>query len=156
MSAGPCCSRVTRWSSGAIVRGPFTTYPGTTDIVFAINRGGGPALGPYFASRSGITPDLLVTVTVGPYGQNNSATITDLTTRTTQLLTTPDIAVTGPTVRILLNSSQLPSKGLPVKGYRFAVWTETHPDAPIQDVGSFVPENAMAPFGVETNVRPTL
>ena len=29
---------------GAIVRGPFTTYPGTTDIVFAINRGAGPPL----------------------------------------------------------------------------------------------------------------
>ena len=69
---------------GAIVRGPFTTTPFATDIVFAINRGAGQRLGPYYASRPGITPDALVTVTVGPYGQNNSATITDLTTGTTQ------------------------------------------------------------------------
>ena len=45
-------------------------YPGTTSIVFALNRGAGTRLGPAFASRPGITPDLLVTVTVGPYGQS--------------------------------------------------------------------------------------
>ena len=59
---------------GAIVRGPFTTTPFATDIVFAINRGAGARLGPYYASRPGITPDALVTVAVGPNGQGNSAT----------------------------------------------------------------------------------
>ena len=68
---------------GAIIRGPFTTTPFATNIVFAINRGAGGRLGPYYASRPGITPDALVTVSVGAYGQGNSATITDLTTGTT-------------------------------------------------------------------------
>jgi len=138
----------------AIVRGPFTTYPGTTYIVFAINRGAGARLGPYFASRPGITPDALVTVTVGPFGQSNSATITDLTTGTSQPLTPPEIQVSGPVVRLLVSTSQLPSKGLPVTKYQFAVWTETEPDAPYQDVGSFVPEESMIPIGVETNNKP--
>jgi hypothetical protein len=141
---------------GAIVRGLFTTYPGTTYIVFGINRGAGGRLGPYYPSRPGITPDALVTVEVGPYGQNNSATITDLTTGTTQPINSPRISVAGPTVRILLNASQLPSEGFKLNQYTFAVWTETQPNAPIQDVGSFAPEDSMVPIGVETNVAPTL
>jgi hypothetical protein len=140
---------------GAIVRGPFTTYPGTTDIVFGINRGAGQRLGPPFASRPGITPDALVTVTVGPFGQNNSATITDLTTGSSQAVSPAAIRVAGPTVRVLLNESQLPSTGFALKRYTFAVWTETQPNAPIQDVGSFVPESSMIPIGIETDVRPT-
>jgi hypothetical protein len=141
---------------GAIVRGPFTTTPFGSDIDFAINRGAGQRLGPYFASRPGITPDELVTVSIGPNGQNNSATITDLTTGTTQPISSPVISVAGPTVRILLDTSQLPSEGFKLKQYTFAVWAETEPNAPIQDVGSFVPEDSMIPIGIETNVRATL
>ena len=92
------------------MRGPFTTTPFATDIVFAINRGAGARIGPAFASRPGITPDALVTVTVGPYGQGNSATLTDLTTGTTTPISVP-ISVAGPTVRILLPQSLLPSEG---------------------------------------------
>jgi hypothetical protein len=139
----------------AIVRGPFTTYPGTTSIVFALNRGAGARLGPAFASRPGITPDLIVTVTVGPYGQSTSATITDLTTGTTSVMSSPIIQVAGPVVRIILPSSLLPSEGVPLQKYTFAIWTETQPGAGIQNVGSFLPEDAMIPVGVETNVNPT-
>src|SRR5207237_573992 len=64
----------------AITRGPFFDNSATSELVFAIDRGKGATLGPTFAGRPGITPDVLVTVTVGPFGQNNSATITDLTT----------------------------------------------------------------------------
>ena len=141
---------------GAIVRGPFTTTPFGTNIVFAINRGAGGRLGPYYPSRPGITPDALVTVSVGAFGRNNSASITDLTTGTTQPITAPTISVAGPTVRILLDASQLPSEGFKLKAYTFAVWTATQLNAPIQDVGSFVPEDSMVPIGVETNVRATL
>ncbi len=138
----------------AIVRGPFTTYPGTTDIVFAINRGAGALLGPYFASRPGITPDALVTVTVGPFGQSNSGTITDLTTGTSQPINPSEIQVKGPVVRLLVSTNQLPSKGLPVNKYQFALWTEAQVDAAYQDVGSFAPEDSMIPIGVETNINP--
>lgn len=141
---------------GAIVRGPFTTTPFGTNIVFAINRGAGGRLGPYYPSRPGITPDALVTVSVGAFGQNNSATITDLTTGTTRPIAAPTISVNGPTVRILLNSSQLPSEGLKLKRYTFAVWTAMQPNAPIQDVGSFVPEDSMVRIGLEPRLRPTL
>jgi hypothetical protein len=145
-----------RLELGAIARGPFTTTPFATTIVFAINRGAGQRLGPYYAQRPRITPDALVSVTVGPYGKNNSASITDLTTGTTQTIGSPVIRVAGPTVRILLNASQLPSEGFPLKRYTFAVWAASEPNAPFQDVGSFVPEDAMIPIGVETNVNPTL
>lgn len=138
----------------AIVRGPFTTYPGTTYIVFALNRGAGGRLGPVYGSRPGITPDALVTVRIGPFGQGSSASITDLTTGATQSISSPVISVAGPTVRLLLSASQLPSEGLPVSKYSFAVWTETQPDATIGEVGSFIPEDSMVPIGVETNVSP--
>jgi hypothetical protein len=141
---------------GAIVRGPFTTTPFGTDVVFALNRGDGGHLGPYFASRPGITPDALVTVSIGPYGQNNSATFTDLTTGTTTPISSPVISVVGPTVRILMNTNQLPSEGFPLRKYTFNVWTETQPNAPIGDVGSFVPENSMIPIGIETRARATI
>lgn len=141
---------------GAIVRGPFTTTPFASEVVFAVNRGAGQRLGPYFSGRPGIAPDALVTVTVGPYGQNNAATITDLTTGSTRPINAPVIRVAGPTVRILLKSSQLPSEGLPLKRYTFAVWSELQPNAPFQGVGSFVPEDSMVPIGMELNVRPTL
>jgi hypothetical protein len=141
---------------GCIVRGPFTTYPGTTYIVFALNRGAGARLGPEFAGRPGITPDALVTVTVGPYGDSNSATITDLTTGSTQPLSPAVIRVKGPTVRVLVPISQLPSEGFPVNRYTFAVWSAIDQDGGFQSVGSFVPENAMILIGVLTNVQPTL
>ena len=141
---------------GAIVRGPFTTTPFASTVVFALNRGAGSRLGPYFPGRPGITPDALVAVTVGPNGQGNSATFTDLTTGMTESIPSPVIRVAGPTVRILLNSSQLPSEGYSLKNYKFAVWTETQPNAPFSGVGSFVPEDSMIPIGVETNLKPTL
>lgn len=140
---------------GAIVRGPFTTYPGTTYIVFAINRGAGARLGPAFAGRPGITPDALVTVKVGPYGQSNSATITDLTTGTTQPLSPSVIQVAGPAVRLLVPTSQLPSEGFSITKYTFAVWAELEPNGGFQSVGSFVPEDSMIPIGVLPNVNPT-
>jgi hypothetical protein len=139
---------------GAIVRGPFTTYPGTTYIVFGIDRGAGARLGPAFASRPRIEPDALVTVTVGPYGRSNSATITDLTTGATQPLDPARIQVAGPVVRLLVPTSELPSEGLPVNKYRFAVWTRIQLIGGIENVGSFAPENTMIPIGVETNMVP--
>jgi hypothetical protein len=140
----------------ALVRGPFTTYPGTTYIVFAINRGAGAGLGPAFARRPGITPDMLVTVKVGPDGKSNSATITDLTTKTTRPIVSPTIKVAGPTVRILLPTSLLPPKGFTLPKFTFAVWTEAHLNAPIHDVGSFAPEESMNEIGIEPNLSPTL
>jgi hypothetical protein len=138
----------------AILRGPFTTYPGTTYIVFALNRGAGGRLGPVYASRPGITPDALVTVEVGPYGKSNSASITDLTTGATQSINPALISVAGPTVRLLVSASQLPSEGFSLSKYSFAVWTETQPNATISQVGSFIPEDSMAPIGVLTSVSP--
>jgi hypothetical protein len=151
-AAGAVLLKAKKIELAAVVRGPFTTTPFATSIVFAINRGAGGHIGPAFASRPGITPDALVTVTVGPDGKNNSATITDLTTGTTQPISAP-ISVAGPTVRILLPTSLLPSKGLTIQKYKFAVWAESAPNSPIQHVGSFIPENSMNPIGVETNLK---
>ena len=95
--------------------------------MFAFNRGAGSRLGPTFASVPGITPDALVTLTVGPYGSSASGTITDLTTGASQPIAPSSIKIQGPVIRVYLNINQLPSKGWPVQKYRFAFWTQTAP-----------------------------
>ena len=138
----------------AIVRGPFTTYPGTTYVVFALNRGAGAQLGPVFPERPALTPDALVTVKVGPDGLNNSATITDLTTGTSEPLSPTVIQVKGPVVRLLVPASQLPSKGFSLARYTFAAYTQLVQNGGYPQTGSFVPENSMIPNGVLASVAP--
>ena len=54
---------------GAILRGPNrSTAPAY--YVFGIDRGSGSTLGPLFAAQPGITPDALVTITLGPNNTN--------------------------------------------------------------------------------------
>jgi hypothetical protein len=140
----------------AIARGPYSTSPFTNQVVFALNRGAGARLGPVFPERPGITPDALVTVTIGPDGQNNSATVTDLTTGITVPLNPDVIQVAGPTVRVLVPAVQLPSEGFALKHYTFAVYAQLAPTTDFSLIGSFVPESSMIPIGVLTNVAPTL
>jgi hypothetical protein len=145
---------------GAITRGPFYSNSATTTITFAINRGAGGSLGPAFASEGGVTPDALVTVTVGAYGASYSATIEDLTTGAIQTVSASDISVAGPTVRVLINPGQLPSEGFIPNHYQFSAWTtvvqyEGTTYAPgIASVGSFAPSNGtMDKVGVLANVK---
>ncbi len=138
----------------AITRGPFTTTPFPTYVVFAINRGAGARLGPVFPQRPTLIPDALVTVAVGPDGHGNSATVTDLTTGTTVPLSPQIIQVKGPVVRVLVSAKQLPSEGFKLQNYTFGVYTQLFANAPYEDTGSFLPENSMIPLGVETNVPP--
>jgi len=139
---------------GAIMRGPFHD-PATSYYVFAFNRGAGASQGPTFASRPGITPDALVTLTVGPLGSSATGTITDLTTHSTQAIPSPSIEIQGPVVRVFLKTTQLPSKGWPLQKYRFAFWTQTEPGKNISNVASFAPESSMIPIGVLKSVSAT-
>jgi hypothetical protein len=139
---------------GALANAPFTRSDATSQVVFAINRGEGRALGPAFPSVPGITPDALVTITIGPYASSYAGTITDLTTGATQAISPSDIQVNGVAVRVLVHSNQIPSKGLPLKKYTFASWTELSPYSGINLVGSFAPEDSMIPIGILTTVKP--
>jgi hypothetical protein len=132
---------------GAIMRGPFHD-PDPSYYVFAFNRGAGGRLGPTFAARPGITPDLLVTITVGPYGSSASGTITDLTSGATQSVAPASIQVKGPVLRVFLKTTQLPSTGQPLQKYRFAFWTQTQPGYDITKVASFAPNASMIPIGM--------
>ncbi len=157
---GPAWDRMALTEGGAVLlkggtlelasisRGAFFASDTTSTVVFGLNRGMGASLGPVFAQRPGITPDFLATVTVGPNAQWYSGTITDLVTGATTNLTSSQIQVAGPVVRVFLNASQLPSEGLPFAHYRFAVWTDLAPSAGISTVGSFIPEQSMIPIGV--------
>jgi hypothetical protein len=139
---------------GAIMRGPFRD-PNTSYYVFALNRGAGSTLGPTFAARPGITPDTLVTLTVGPFGSTATGTITDLANHTTQTIASSSIKIVGPTVRVFLNTSQFPSTGLPIQKYKFAFWTQTQLGDDITTVADFAPEASMIPIGVLKNVAAT-
>ncbi len=140
---------------GAIANGPFARSDATSQVVFAINRGEGSALGPAFPSVPGITPDALVTITIGPYASSYSGTITDLTTGATQAISPNDIQVNSVAVRVLVNSNQIPSKGLPLKKYTFASWTELSPYTGHQLGWKFRPRRTRwIPIGVLTTVKP--
>ncbi|MBV8488634.1 MAG: hypothetical protein JO161_10180, partial [Planctomycetaceae bacterium] len=109
---------------GAIMRGPFHD-PATSYYVFALDRGAGSQLGPVFSGRPGITPDTIVTLTVGPYGSSATGTINDLTTGVVSPISASNIRIEGPVIRACLSTSSFPSKGLPLTKYRFAFWTQT-------------------------------
>jgi hypothetical protein len=131
---------------GAILRGPNrSTAPAY--YVFGINRGSGQTLPPLFASRPGITPDSLVTITLGPNNSNPSGTITDLTTGAVTNLSPAAIQAKGSTLRVYVSTSELPSTGAPVSQYRFAFWTQSQPGNNLGDVGSFLPDSSMIPIG---------
>jgi hypothetical protein len=141
---------------GAIMRGPFTNADGTDYVVFGINRGAGATLPPILPSAPWITADALVTITVGPNGSTYSGTLTDRITGVTQTIDPADIQVVASVVRVLLQPSQLPSEGLPLSRYHFAVWTEDQLDLATGDLASIAPRNEMLPIGVETNMSPTM
>jgi hypothetical protein len=132
---------------GAIMRGPFHD-PNPSNYVFAFNRGAGASLGPTFSSRPGITPDLLVTVTAGPYGSSPSGTITDLRSGMVQAIDPSSIRINGPVVRVFLKTTQFPTAGWPLQKYRFAFWTQAQTGRDITTVASFAPDSQMIPIGV--------
>jgi hypothetical protein len=139
---------------GAIMRGPFHD-PQPSLYVFALNRGAGASLGPTFPARPGITPDLLVTLTVGAFGQSATGTITDLTNQKTTVIPASSIKIKGPTVRVFLDTSKIPSAGWPMSRYQFAFWTQTQPGTDISTVVDFAPEYSMIPIGILKNVSAT-
>ena len=130
-----------------ILRGEFRD-PEASQYVFALDRGAGRRLGPTFASRPGITPDALVTVSVGPYGASPTGTIRDLTDGSIQEIDPSDIAIEGATLRVFVKTGQLPSRGARLARYRFAMWTQIRPDADITAVASFAPDAKMIRIGV--------
>ncbi|MFO0892613.1 MAG: hypothetical protein U0790_26155 [Isosphaeraceae bacterium] len=153
-AAGAAVFRSNVMELGAIMRGPFHN-PDTSYYVWGFNRGAGAGLGPIFASRPGITPDLLVTLTVGPFGSSATGKITDLANNTSQDIPSSNIQIRGPVVRVFLNANQFPSAGLPLQKYRFAFWTQTQPGRDIATVPSFAPDASMIPIGVLKRVSVT-
>jgi hypothetical protein len=139
---------------GAIMRGPFHD-PAPSYYVFAFNRGARASQGATFASKPGITPDALVTLTVGPYGSSATGSMTDLTTHSTQVIRSSSIAIQGPVVRVFLKTSQLPSRGWPLQKYHFAFWTQTQSGNTISSVASFAPGLSTIPIGVLKSVSAT-
>ena len=131
----------------AILRGEFRD-PETSSYFFALDRGAGKRLGPTFAARPGITPDALVTITVGPFGSSATGTIRDLTDSSTQDIGASRIAVQRATLRVFLDSAQFASRGLALAKYRFAMWTQDEPGTDIATVASFAPDVAMTPIAV--------
>ena len=128
-----------------IMRGPFNeAVPGY--VVFGLDRGAGATVGPRFANLPGITPDMIVTITVAPQGASAAGTITDLTTGAVTSIDPSRIKVAGPTVRVYLDSSQVPSKGLQTAKYRFDMWTQ-NTLGDIDTVASFLPESSMIQVG---------
>lgn len=152
LAAGGAVFRNNVMEFATILRGEFRD-PATSYYVFAVDRGAGGSLGATFSARPGITPDALVTITVGPYGSSATGEIRDLTDGSVQAIDPSKIAIQGATLRVFLDASQLPSRGAQLARYRFAMWTQTRPGADIADVASFAPDDSMIPIAVLRNVN---
>jgi len=135
----------------SILRGPFHD-PGPSSYVFAFDRGAGGRIGPAFASRPAIAPDALVAITVGPFGSSASGTIHDLTDGSTQEIDPSRIQIQSATLRVFLDAGELPTRGMKLAQYRFAMWTQTQPGGDISSVASFAPDEKMIPIAVLKNV----
>ena len=150
-AAGAAVFKGNVFELAAVMRGEFRN-PETSYYVFALDRGAGARLGPTFASRPGITPDALVTITVGPYGSSPSGTIRDLSDGSIQSINPASIKIQGATLRVFLTTGQVPSRGAPLAQYRFAMWTQTQPGTDIANVAGFAPDSTMARIAVLKNV----
>ncbi len=135
-----------------VMRGKFDEAV-PSQVVFGINRGAGAAHGPIFGSQPSLTPDALVTVNVGPFGKNNSATVTDLRTGAVKSVSAKDLMVKGSVVRVYVDLKALPSTGASLSDYTFAMWTKGAFGGGIENVGSFVPDGTMIPIGFLNPVR---
>jgi hypothetical protein len=133
---------------GAILRGPNRS-PAPAYYVFGIDRGSGPALGSRFPELPGITPDALVTIANQTNNANPSGTITDLRTGATTPIDPSQIAFDGSTLRVFVNTSQLPSTGFPITKYRYSFWVQSQQNGGFNTVGSFLPSTTEIPIGVE-------
>lgn len=152
LAAGGAVFRNNLVEFATILRGEFRN-PETSYYVFGVDRGAGGSRGPIYAARPGITPDALVTITVGPYGSSASGEVRDLTDGSTQPIAASNIVIRGATLRVFLNTSQLPSRGAALNRYRFALWTQTAPGSDIANVASFAPDASMIPMAVLRNVN---
>lgn len=147
-AAGAVAQRGNRLQVGAILLGPFDENV-TTEVVFGIDRGSGAARGPLFAQRPSLTPDALVTLTVGPNGSSKSGTITDLNTGSVTPIDPAKIRFRGSTIRAIVPLSALPSTGARLGQYRFATWTRNATQGGgFESIGSFAVDGRLIPIGL--------
>lgn len=64
-----------------------------------------------------------------------------------------NILVVGSTMRVYVNTSQLPSTGFSINHYQFAFWTQDQLGNNFGTVGSMLPSSNMIPIGVEPGVK---
>lgn len=147
-SGGILQQRGASFQFGAILLGPYDENA-TSQIVFGIDRGSGAGRPAVFPSRPALTPDALVTLTIGPYGREATGKVTDLISGVETPIDPAAIRIAGSTIRVIVPADALPSTGLPSSKYRFASWTHSGMGGGIETVGSFSPESSMTPVGVQ-------
>jgi len=157
MVAGAVVLKNDQIELGAIMRGPFTKFNGVDYLSWGINRGEGVSPSPALArSDPWLKADAVVTLAIGPNVSVPWATLTDLTTGKTQMLSLANVQVIGPVARVLLSANQLPSKGLAITQYQFAFWSESDLSATPGVLAGTAPRATMLPIGVEIDVSPTM
>jgi hypothetical protein len=119
---------------------PHTTAPGTSDFfVFAINRGGAKAPGP-FPGRPNVTFDAVVGVEITPNGILGA--VVDLNTGKMTPIPRGNITLVQFTLHVIVPTSTLPSTGAASPtGYTVDLYTSNgSPTLGFQHIASFTPE----------------
>jgi hypothetical protein len=136
-------------SLGAMMRGPIDA-PVYAEYVWAFDRGAGTTLEAPFATRGGIRYDSEVVVIRQTDG-TLSGEVRDLISGERTALDAASIKVEGPTIRLVMPASLLPSQGLAVNKYRASFFIRDADASGIEHVASFVPERSMFMIG---DIRP--
>jgi hypothetical protein len=128
------------WTRGVIDPNVRATY------VFGVDRNGHLPTGP-FPGRPNIRFDATIVIKIVP-GQSPTATVTDLTNKTSTTVQGSALQISGKKIGVVIAGSRLPSTGLAPSHFRYNFWPEDGL-AGSTNIASFAPEFHDIQVGVE-------
>jgi hypothetical protein len=128
------------------MRGPIHN-PIVGYYVWGVNRGG-PGNANTSPGLPGVHFDSEVIVAASSLGVA-SASVVDLQTGSSIPIDTSQVTLNGPTIRVIVPGSALPSLSLAPKQYQFGFWAADSQAGGLSAIESFVPDNQSVPIGVE-------
>jgi hypothetical protein len=135
----------------AIMRGPIHN-PIVGYYIWGVNRGG-PNTAQTSPELPGVHFDSEVIVAASSLGAV-SAAVVDLQTGASTPIDLSQVQLAGPTIRVFVPGSVLPSLGLAPRQYQFGFWVSQDLSGNISSIESFVPDNTSVPIGVEAGRAP--
>lgn len=137
--AGAVALPTNRISLGAIMRGPMDELNEGARYVWALDLGRGART--VFDEYPGIRADTIVRVDIGQ-DRRPTLTVDDLVGGTSRTLDPARVRIAGPTIRLRLAATDLPSGSAPLSRAKFAFWVHERPGG-LETVPNFLPTRSV-------------